>query len=136
LTPDVVQSWEAATGPIAHDEIVILKFGCHRKIRIAPADTAFITDWPGLHRDLADYLLDRRIRAIGTDCLSIDCSGSTEIPAHDRFLRNGILIMENLAALEGLPLRIFLIAAPLKIRNGSGSPIRALALLPKGGEKP
>jgi kynurenine formamidase len=95
------------------------------------AGTAYVEDWPGLHRTAAQYLLDRRIKAVGTDCLSIDCCGSTEIPAHDRFLRNDILIMENLANLDDLPERFFFLAAPLKIHEGSGSPIRAVALLPR-----
>lgn len=123
--------WEAANGPIAESEAVIFNFGWHRKWHTGGEGAAFVASWPGLSAELADALLDRGVRAVGTDCLGLDCSGSTEIPAHDRLLRNHILIMENLAHLDGLPPRIFLLAAPLPIRNGSGSPIRALALLPR-----
>jgi kynurenine formamidase len=42
-------------------------------------------------------------------------------------LPNCILIVEWLAQLEKLPLRSFLIAAPLPIQNGSGSPLRPIA---------
>jgi kynurenine formamidase len=124
-----VLDWEKRHGSIAMDEIVIFNFGWHRKWKLGSAGGAYVASWPGLSRDAAAYLLERRVRAVGTDCLSIDCSGSTEIPAHDRFLRNGILIMENLAALDGLPQRFFFLATPLKIKEGSGSPIRALALI-------
>jgi kynurenine formamidase len=67
--------------------------------------------------------------------VSIDRSNSTHIPAHDHFLHNGILIDEDLAALDGLPPRFFFFAAPLRIRHGSGSPIPALDLIPKEGAK-
>ena len=128
---DRVKAWEERHGPIREGDIVIFSFGWHRKWGLNEAGMAYVEDWPGLHRTSAQYLLDRRIKAVGTDCLSIDCCGSTEIPAHDRFLRNDILIMENLADLDDLPERFFFLAAPLKIHEGSGSPIRAVALLPR-----
>lgn len=124
-------AWEAANGPIAQAEAVIFNFGWHRKWHTGSDGAAFVASWPGLSAELAEALLDRGVRAVGTDCLGLDCSGSAEIPAHDRLLRNHILIMENLAHLDGLPPRIFLLAAPLPILNGSGSPIRALALVPR-----
>jgi arylformamidase len=125
-----LNDWESAHGPIRTDEIVIFNFGWHRKWKLRTEGADFVRSWPGLSAEAADVLLDRRVRAVGTDCLSIDQSGSTEIPAHDRFLRNGILIMENLASLDGLPRRFFFFAAALKIKDGSGSPIRALAFIP------
>ena len=126
-----VRAWEEEFGPIRQGEIVIFNFGWHRKWKLGAEGAPFIDDWPGLHRDVALYLLERRVRAVGTDCLGLDAFGSTEIPAHHNLLRNGILIMENLAALDGLPDRLFFVAAPLRIRHGTGSPVRALALIPK-----
>jgi kynurenine formamidase len=123
--------WEAAHGAVGQTDAVIFNFGWHRKWHVGNAGAAFVASWPGLSAELADALLDRGVRAVGTDCLGLDCSGSAEIPAHDRLLRNHILIMENLAHLDGLPPRIFLLAMPLPILNGSGSPIRALALVPR-----
>jgi kynurenine formamidase len=131
LSLGTVEDWERRYGAIERDEIVILNFGWHRKWKLGAEGGEFIASWPGLGAEAAVYLRKRGVRAVGTDCLSIDCSGSTEIPAHDNFLRNGILIMENLADLDELPERFFFLAAPLKIKEGSGSPIRALALVPK-----
>jgi kynurenine formamidase len=135
LSVEAIHAWEERQGAIARGEIAIFNFGWHRKWRLGAEGRRFVKDWPGLSREAAAYLLERRIRAVGTDCLSIDCCNSTEIPAHDRFLRNGILIMENLAALDNLPPRFFFFATPLRIRDGSGSPIRALAFIPKGGDR-
>jgi arylformamidase len=124
-------AWEDANGPVAAGEAVIFNFGWHRKWQTGAAGASFVRRWPGLSRELAAALRERGVRAVGTDCLGLDCSGSVEIPAHDILLRDHILIMENLAHLDGLPARIFLLAAPLPIHDGSGSPIRALALIPR-----
>ena len=129
LALTAINRWEARHGPITEGETVIFNFGWHRKWKRGTGSQEFVTEWPGLGREAVEYLRDRKVRAVSTDCLSIDCVNSTEIPAHDNFLRNGILIMENLAALDGLPPRFFFIAAPLRIHDGSGSPIRALALI-------
>jgi kynurenine formamidase len=128
---DVIDDWQAEHGPIAPGEIAIFNFGWHRKW--APNDAAFtfLEPWPGLARGAAEHLLELGVKAVGTDCLGLDRFGSEDIPAHDTLLANGVLIMENLAHLDELPERCFLVAAPLKIFEGSGSPIRALALVPK-----
>ena len=131
LSLNAVRAWEDSYGPVRRNEIVIFNFGWHRKWKLWADGADFVENWPGLHRDVALYLLERGVRAVGTDCLGLDAHGSTEIPAHHHLLRNDILIMENLAALDGLPQRVFFLAAPLRIRRGSGSPIRALALIPK-----
>jgi kynurenine formamidase len=85
-----------------------------------------------LDRDTAQYLAEIGVGAVGTDTLGLDCLGSVEIPAHDILLVRGILIMENLTNLENLPPACFFMAIPLKIYEGTASPIRALALIPKG----
>jgi len=131
LSVESLLRWEHANGAIQPGEAVIFNFGWHRKWRTGIEGKPFVEQWPGLDRGIAECLLHRRVRAVGTDCLGLDCSWSAESPAHDCLLKNGILIMENMAALDGLPSRIFLIAAPLRIRGGSASPIRALALVPK-----
>jgi kynurenine formamidase len=71
------------------------------------------------------------VRAVGTDCLSLDSAdgGRGELPAHFELLERGILILENVANLSALPVRTFLFALPLPIRNGTGSPLRLVAAL-------
>lgn len=48
-------------------------------------------------------------------------------PAHDVFLNNDLPIVENLCDLDGLPARFRLYAFPLRLRDGDGSPVRAVA---------
>ena len=53
--------------------------------------------------------------------------------AHTRyFLPNGLPLIESLANLERLPTRCYFIALPLKIKGGSGSPIRPNRPWPPG----
>jgi kynurenine formamidase len=54
-------------------------------------------------------------------------------PAHNLLHRDNCFGLASLANLDKLPAKgAILIAAPLKIERGTGSPIRALALIPKG----
>ena len=55
--------------------------------------------------------------------------------AVDRILaEQGIPAFENVASLEALPTRNFrLIALPMKIRGGSGAPLRIIAIIPSPG---
>jgi arylformamidase len=129
----LIDDWQRRHGSIGAGEIVIFNFGWHRKWATNDAAFTFLEPWPGLNRGAAERLLEMGVRAVGTDCLGLDRFDSEDIPAHDTLLANGVLIMENLAHLDKLPDRCFLIAAPLKIFEGSGSPIRALALVPKEG---
>lgn len=130
LQLESIVGWEQVHGPIMPDDAVIFNFGWHRRWSTGQGGSRFTAHWPGINRSLAEYLLERRVRAVGTDCMGLDCSGSADSPAHSTLLKNGILIMENLANLDGLSSRIFLLAAPLKIRDGSASPIRAIAFIP------
>ncbi|AHF80519.1 cyclase family protein [Thermococcus paralvinellae] len=75
--------------------------------------------------ELAEFLVNAKIKAVGTDGMSI---GNEEV--HRTLLSAEIPIFENLTNLEKLSGKNFtFIAFPLKIKNGSGSPVRAIALL-------
>jgi kynurenine formamidase len=57
---------------------------------------------------------------------------TNELVAHHVLMEAGISIMENLANLsKTMPGPFAFLALPLKIRNGSDSPIRPVALLPE-----
>lgn len=129
---DKVKEWEEKHHKIETGDIVIFNFGVHKLWQIGDEGWKYCEWWPGLARDTSEYLAEIGVRAVGTDTLGLDCMGSTEIPAHDTLLVRGILIMENLTNLQNLPSRCFFMAIPLKIYEGTASPIRALALVPKG----
>jgi len=81
-------------------------------------------------REAAEYLVDKAVAALGVDTLSPDPPAAlAKNPIHPLVLEKQVLIIENLSNLEQLPDFCLFLALPLKIRGGSGSPIRAVALI-------
>lgn len=80
----------------------------------------------------------RNIKSVGVDCISLDGSTDDTFPAHVQFLHHGkITGYENLNNLDKLPARgATFFGAPLKLKSGSGSPVRAFALGWNGLEDP
>ncbi len=76
--------------------------------------------------ELADFLGAQGIVLYGTDAPSMDALDSKDLPGHHALLRNNIMILEGLrltAAPDGL---YELVALPLHIVDGDGSPVRAV----------
>jgi kynurenine formamidase len=88
--------------------------------------------FPGLSVEAARYLLvHAHPEAIGIDTGSIDYGPSKYFEVHHLTMAAGLYHLENLANLDQLPATgATLIALPLKLRGGSGSPARVIALVP------
>lgn len=127
---DRVRRWEEEHGQMREGDIAIFNFGWCAKWAKRPDDLEFMKDWPGLGIDCAELLLDRGVKAVGVDTLSPDVFQTPGDPIHRALLGHNVVIVENLANLDRLPAWCYLIALPLKIAGGSGSPIRAVALVP------
>lgn len=85
---------------------------------------------PGLSKTAAQYLSDLEINLIGIDSPSIDPAFDKKFSAHKILCAKNIPIIENLINLEKINKDNFtFIALPLKLKNLSGSPIRAIALI-------
>ena len=89
---------------------------------------------PGPGIEAARWLSERGIFAAGSDTAPFEAMPSLEMSVHVHLLvESGIHIMEclNLEELSSAGVAEFLfVAAPLKLRGGTGSPIRPLALIP------
>ena len=87
--------------------------------------------FPGLHPEAAQWLVDHRsVKAIGLDTASIDHGQSKDFKAHIILAEQGIPIFENVARIGELPPKGFtILALPMKIKGGSGGPLRILARL-------
>jgi kynurenine formamidase len=88
---------------------------------------------PGLSDDACEYLATAGISAIACDTSACDFSlRDGEISAgsgHTKwFLPEGILIVEGLTGLSPVPAQGMFVALPLKLENGTGSPLRVLLL--------
>jgi kynurenine formamidase len=96
-----------------------------------PGDTAHL-HFPGIAPDAAKFLAEqRRIVAAGIDTASIDHGPSKDFMTHRILNGAGIYGLENVANIDKVPLTgATLIALPMKIKGGSGGPVRIVALLP------
>jgi kynurenine formamidase len=126
---DRLLEFEARHGAIRVGDAVMFSFGWARFWAHPEEGQRFLRDWPGLSRQASAYLVERGVRLVGSDCLSIDRYGSADFPAHNTLLAADILIGENFARLDRLPPWSTLVAFPLPIEGGSGSPVRAIALI-------
>ena len=88
--------------------------------------------FPGLDPEAARWLTEnRRVGAIGLDTPSIDFGQSSVFMSHRILFKHNIPVFENVARLSNLPaLGSFVIALPMKIKKGSGGPLRIVAFVP------
>ncbi len=140
LTADHVKAWEGDYGEIGAGEWVVMRSDwCKR----ADDKDAFLnTDENGPHSpgpsvDCLEYIISKGIVGWGNECIGTDAgsAGGMEppFPAHNLLHKANRYGLASLANLDKLPPKgAILFAAPLKIANGTGSPIRALALVPRG----
>lgn len=138
--PDL-RGWESAHGRIAKQSIVLLRtgFGARwpdREHYLGTAergpDAVAKLHFPGLHPEAARWLVtERDVKAVGIDTASIDYGQSTSFASHVTLFAHQVPAIENVANLERLPPRgATVIALPMKIRGGSGGPLRMIAIVP------
>jgi kynurenine formamidase len=130
VSGDFIENWEEKHGPLEAGDIVLFNFGWSEHWQLRPRDERYTKDWPGVSPDAAKYLVKKSVAALGVDTLSPDPPAAlASNPIHPYVLERQVLIIENLTNLDRLPDFFLFVAAPLKIRGGSGSPIRALAII-------
>jgi len=132
------RNWERRNGRIRPGTIVFLRtgFGKHypnRKLYLGTdergAGAVAKLHFPGLDPAAARWLTQNRsIKAIGLDTASIDYGQSTLFESHRILFEKNIPAFENVANLDQLPAKGFsVIALPMKIKRGSGGPLRIVA---------
>ena len=135
------EQWESSHGPIPDESIVLLRtgFGKYWPDRIKymgtdelGAEAVSKLHFPGLHPEAAKWLVkNRMIDAIGLDTPSIDYGQSTLFESHRILFDKNIPAFENVANLNQLPENgAMVIALPMKIKGGSGGPLRIIAVVP------
>ena len=137
-------AWEQAHGQLEPNLIVLIRTDFSRRWPDARAylgteekgDAAVARlHFPGLHPDAAKWLAEtRKVKAVGLDTASIDYGQSTLFESHRTLYERNIPAFENLTGLDQLPPRgATVYALPMKIKGGSGAPLRAVAVLPATG---
>ena len=138
LTVDDVKAFEAEHGPLPEGGWLLLRTGWDAR---AEDQEAFLNAssgaprTPGPDAECARWLAQETpIVGIGVETVGTDAGGAAAFdppfPVHNYFLGAGKYGLTQLANLDQLPpTGAVLIAAPLKLVGGTGSPARVLALV-------
>jgi len=126
ITKTDIQKFEKKHGKIVSFSSVIFYTGWQRNLQ----KKYYFTKNPGLSVSAAKYLASKKINLVGIDSPSIDLGTDSKFSVHQIFAKKGILIVENLANLEKIKSAKFhLVVLPLKLKNATGSPVRAIAFV-------
>jgi kynurenine formamidase len=136
LTIELVEAWEGRHGRIPARNWVLLRTDWSKK---GWRDYANLRDdgahTPGPNAAVMRWLVEERgILGFGTETIGTDAGQAGHLdppyPAHHFLHGSGRYGLQCLCNLDQLPATgVVIMAAPLKIQNGSGSPLRVIALL-------
>jgi len=138
LKPADIEEWEKRHGRIGEGDIVLIRTGWsrHWPNRMAymgsdkPGDTASLS-FPGIGAEAARVLVSRKPAGVGIDTASLDYGRSKDFLTHRILNGANIYGLENVTNLERLPAAgATLIALPMKMGEGTGGPVRIVAVLP------
>jgi arylformamidase len=87
----------------------------------------FAKDFVGITQDGARWLLDRGVRLVGIDYLSVAPFHDT-VPTHQLLLQARVILVEGLNLSEVAPGVYRFVCLPLKIQGADGAPARAILM--------
>ncbi|XP_026286729.1 kynurenine formamidase [Frankliniella occidentalis] len=143
LGADALEDWEAQHGRVAAGSVVLVRFGWADKYADRRAYFGVATDdrasndtehlsFPSLSPELARALADRLVAGVGVDTPSVDPGKAGD---HKPFAHRALAAV-NAFNLENVDLRttvlppkgFTLIVLPAKIEDGTGGPVRVVAV--------
>jgi kynurenine formamidase len=133
-----IEAFESAHGRIPDNAILLIRTGFSKRWPNAAAYLGTAErgaqavpklHFPGIDPATAKWLLqNRKLNAVGIDTASIDYGQSTLFESHVILFEANLPAFENVASLARLPAKDFVVAAlPMKIRGGTGGPLRIVA---------
>lgn len=137
-----LEAWEARHGRIPDGAILLLRTGWGRfwpdrlkylgTSKTGPQAVPEL-HFPGLHLETAAWIVaNRSVHAVGIDTPSIDYGQSQTFESHQTLFAANIPALENVAALDRLPpAGAYVVALPMKIRGGTGGPLRIAGVIPR-----
>ncbi len=142
ITPADIEEWEKRNGEIPGGAILFFRTGYGAFYPDAKkylgtdergADAVAKLHFPSIHPEAAEWLVkNRKVKAVGVDVASVDYGQSSDFKTHQVLYAQNISGFENVANLDKLPVKgAYIIALPMKIKNGSGGPLRIIAWLPE-----
>ncbi|MGH7205379.1 MAG: cyclase family protein [Nitrospiraceae bacterium] len=138
LTVDDLLTWESRHGRIEDGALVLMLTGWGQRW---PDKVSYLGSaandphglrFPGFSRATAEFLVAKRaVRGVGIDTASIDPGRSRDFPAHQVLNGADVYALENVSSLDRLPPRgATVFALPIKIKGGTGGPVRIIAVIP------
>ena len=86
----------------------------------------FRQDFVYIAPEAAYWLVERGVRLVGIDYLSVEAFGSSQSLTHHVLLKTGMVVVEGLDLHEPPPGEYELLCLPLKIADGDGAPAQVL----------
>ena len=125
---DLEEAERVAGVEIKPKDTVLLHMDFYRRTYGTPG---YLTDFPGLTKESATWLGNKKITMFGVEAVSPGRPGRTNFEVHHVCRDMGFTHMEGLVNMDKLvgKGRFKFIGFPLKIVGGTGSPIRAVAWL-------
>jgi kynurenine formamidase len=138
VTPQRIEDWEERNGRIPRNAWVLLRSGWSKRGDAASFINADASGphSPGFTKEASLLLAhDRDVLGVGVETIGTDAgqAGTFDPPFPNHSIMHGAgkFGLASLCNLDRLPARgAIVIAAPLRIVDGSGSPLRVLALVP------
>lgn len=110
---------------IRREDILLLYTGTYNRYH---GTREYLSQYPGLDESGSNWLVERGIKTFGVDSPSPDNPISRTYPCHMMCRKHGITHYENLANLDAVVGKRFtFMGFPLRIRGGTGSPVRVVA---------
>jgi kynurenine formamidase len=130
-----IAGWESAHGEIPSGAVVMAYTGWdyrwNRPKEFHNVASDGLPHFPGFSLEAAEFLVKtREVVGLGIDTMSVDKGATTTYPVHQFTSKASVYHLENVANL-GLvpPSGATVVVAPVKLENGSGAPVRLLALV-------
>ena len=139
LTVSDIHDWESTFGRIDPHTLVLLRTGWGkywpdkaRYLGSPTPDDPMTLHFPGFSGEAMTFLVhERQIRGVGIDTASIDPGQSRDFIAHRVLSEANHYALENVAALDQVPpIGAMMYSFPIKIKDGTGGPVRILAIIP------
>ena len=89
-------------------------------------DSRFHKGFVYLEPEAAEFLVERGVRLVGIDYLSIDEFHSDKHPSHFALLTRNVVVLEGLNLSRVSPGRYQMIALPLNLQDVEGAPTRVI----------
>ena len=133
VTPDDIMAWESQHGDLPAGAVVAMNSGWDAHVQsdmFRNLDDDGVMHFPGFHIEASQYLLEKDVKGIMVDTLSLDFGKSADFAVHFNWLPANRWGIENVANLSSLPLSgaTVVVGGP-KLAGATGGPSRVMALV-------